>query len=82
MGTFLIAAETNAGQAARMGRYESYQLGQDFGDRWLAAMESVTPEMIQAFGRRWFQREPTVAAVVPRGALSADPRPVVEAGLG
>lgn len=81
-GTFLIAAETNAGQAARMARYEAYQLGQDFGDRWLAAMESVTPEMIQAFGQRRFLREPTVAAVVPRGALTADPRPAAEAGVG
>ncbi len=80
-GSFLIAAETNAGQAARLARYEAYRLGQDFGDRWLAAMESVTPEVVQAFGRRWFQREPAVAAIVPPNAL-AGPRPAVEAGLG
>jgi len=77
-GTFLIAAETNAGQAARLARYEAYQLGQDFGDRWLAAIESVTPEAIQAFGRRWFTREPARAAILPRNGS----RPVVQGSLG
>ena len=67
-GTYLIAAETNAAQAARMARYEAYALGQDFGDRWLAAIESVTPEAVRAFGRRWFTREPVRAIVVPRRA--------------
>ena len=67
-GSYLIGAETNAAQAARLGRHEAYGLGQDFGDRWLAAIESVTPEAIQALGRRWLDREPTRACVVPRGA--------------
>lgn len=67
-GSYLIGAETNAAQAMRLGRHEAYGLGQDFGDRWLAAIEAVTPEAIQALARRWFDREPTRAFVVPRGA--------------
>lgn len=67
-GSYLIGAETNAAQAMRLGRHEAYGLGQDFGDRWLAAIEAVTPEAIQALARRWFDREPTRAFVVPRSA--------------
>ncbi|HET9334262.1 MAG TPA: pitrilysin family protein [Gemmatimonadota bacterium] len=67
-GAYLIGAETNAAQAMRLGRHEAYGLGQDFGDRWLAAIEAVTPEAIQALARRWFDREPTRAFVVPRSA--------------
>jgi predicted Zn-dependent peptidase len=67
-GSYLIGAETNAAQAMRLGRHEAYGLGQDFGDRWLAAIEAVTPEAILALARRWFDREATAAYVVPRGA--------------
>ncbi|HEY7471772.1 MAG TPA: pitrilysin family protein [Gemmatimonadota bacterium] len=67
-GSYLIGAETNAAQAMRLGRHEAYALGQDFGDRWLAAIEAVTPEAIRALARRWLDREPTRAYVVPRGA--------------
>ena len=52
----------------RLGRHEGYGLGQDFGARWLTAIEAVTPEAVQALARRWFDREPTCAYVVPRGA--------------
>ena len=54
-GSYLIGAETNAAQAMRLGRHEVYGLGQDFGDRWLAAVEAVTPEAILALARRWFE---------------------------
>jgi predicted Zn-dependent peptidase len=67
-GSYLIGAETNAAQAMRLGRHEAYGLGQDFGDRWLAAIEAVTPEAILALARRWFDRQATAAYVVPRGA--------------
>ena len=66
-GHHLIGAETNGAQASRLGVYEAHGLGQDFGDRWLAAIEAVTPEAIQALARRWFDREPVRAFVVPTG---------------
>ncbi len=66
-GRYLIGAETNSAQASRLGQYEAYGLGQDFGDRWLAACEAVTPEAVQAFGRRHFLAAATRAIVVPVG---------------
>lgn len=66
-GRYLIGAETNAAQASRLGTYEAYGLGQDFGDRWLAGIEAVTPERIVECARRWFDAEPVRAVVVPVG---------------
>lgn len=66
-GRYLIGAERNAAQASRLGSYEAYGLGQDFGDRWLAAIEAVTPEAIQATARRWLDTPATRAIVVPTG---------------
>lgn len=70
-GTYLISAETNMAQAGRLARYEVDGLGQDFGDRWLAAIEEVTAEQIQDFATRYFSREPTRAWIVPGGAGEA-----------
>lgn len=66
-GRYLIGAEKNAAQASRLGSYEAYALGQDFGDRWLAAIEAVTPESIMAAAARWFDTSPARAIVVPVG---------------
>ncbi|HUP01843.1 MAG TPA: pitrilysin family protein [Gemmatimonadota bacterium] len=72
-GSYLIGAETNMAQAVRLGLYEAYGLGQDFGDRWLTAIEAVTPERIQALGQRYFKGEPVRAYVVPRGIAALLP---------
>lgn len=69
-GTFLIGAETNAAQASRLGRYEAYGLGQDFGDRWLEAADAVTPAAIRALARRWLVGEPTRVSILPVGAAA------------
>lgn len=66
-GRYRIAAETNAAQAARLGSYECYALGQDFGDRWLADLDAVTPESIRIFATRWLSGEPTCAIVTSSG---------------
>lgn len=66
-GRYLIGAERNAAQASRLGSYEVYGLGQDFGDRWLAAIEAVTPEAIRAAAERWLDTPSTRAIVVPTG---------------
>lgn len=70
-GTYLISAETNMAQAGRLARYEVDGLGHDYGDRWLAAIETVTAEEILALARGWFTVEPTRARVVPRGTEAA-----------
>lgn len=70
-GTYLIAAETNMAQAGRLARYEVDGLGQDYGDRWLAALEEVTVEQVRDIARRYFTGEPTRAWILPRGAGAA-----------
>jgi len=69
-GTYLIGAETNAAQATRLGRYEAFGLGHDFGVRWLAALDAVGPEEVRATARRWLDGPPTRAAIVPPDATS------------
>lgn len=64
-GTYIISSETNAAQAARLGRYELYGLGQDFGDRLLERIEAVTPEAIRALAERWLGPY-VLAAIRPR----------------
>ncbi|MDX1660658.1 MAG: pitrilysin family protein [Gemmatimonadota bacterium] len=66
-GRYLIGAERNAAQASRLGSYEVYGLGQDFGERWLAAIEAVTPEAIRRTAARWIDTPATRAIVVPNG---------------
>ncbi len=70
-GTYLISAETNMAQAGRLARYEVDGLGQDFGDRWLAALEEVTVDQILDVARRHFTAKPTRAWVVRGGAGEA-----------
>jgi zinc protease len=65
-GTYLITGEPLAAQAIRIARYEAYRLGQDFGDWWMTAIESVTPAVVRSFARRWLTREPTRAMIAPR----------------
>lgn len=71
-GAYLLGAETNLAQASRIGRYEAYGLGQDFGDRWLAAIEDVDAAAARAAAERWFTVEPTRAWVVPTGTPAID----------
>ncbi|MGH7572290.1 MAG: M16 family metallopeptidase [Gemmatimonadota bacterium] len=70
-GSYLISAETNMAQAGRLARYEVDGLGQDFGDRWLAALQDVTADQVRAVARKHFTGEPTRAWVLPRGAGEA-----------
>lgn len=80
-GRFLIGAETNSAQASRLGQYEAYGLGQDFGDRWLTAAGAVTPEAIGAFARRRFMGEATRSVVVPVGAQTVPRSPAPDAAV-
>lgn len=63
-GSYIISAETNAAQASRRGRYELYGLGQDFGDRLMERVASVTAEEIRAVGEACFGRH-VLAAIHP-----------------
>jgi predicted Zn-dependent peptidase len=69
-GAYIVSAETNGAQASRMGKYELYELGQDFGDRLLERIDSVTPEEIRALGETWFGPH-VLAAIRPDDASLA-----------
>lgn len=69
-GAYIVSAETNGAQASRLGKYELYGLGQDFGDRLLERMAAVTPEEIRAVGETWFG--PHVLAAVRPDAASLE----------
>lgn len=66
-GTYIVSAETNGAQAARLGKYELYGLGQDFGDVLLERVAAVTAEEIRAVGESWFGPY-VLAATRPREA--------------
>ncbi|HEY7461518.1 MAG TPA: pitrilysin family protein [Gemmatimonadota bacterium] len=69
-GAYIVSAETNAAQAARMGRYELYELGQDFGDRLLERVAAVTSDEIRALAEKWFGPH-VLAAIRPDDASLA-----------
>jgi zinc protease len=66
-GRFLLGAETNMSQASRLAAYEVYGLGHDFGDKWVAEIQSVTAEQVRAVARRWLTGSPTCAWIVRTG---------------
>lgn len=45
-GMYIMSLESNSGQAARYGQYETLGLGWDFGDRYLPGIERVTADDI------------------------------------
>jgi predicted Zn-dependent peptidase len=54
-------------QASRLTAYEVYGLGHDFGDKWVAGVQSVTAEQVRAVAERWLTGSPTSAWVVRTG---------------
>lgn len=66
-GRFLLGVETNMAQASRLAAYEVYGLGHDFGDKWMAEVQSVTAEQVRAVVERWLTGSPTCAWVVRTG---------------
>lgn len=66
-GRFLLGVETNMAQASRLAAYEVYGLGHDFGDKWVAEVQSVTAEQVCAVAKRWLTGAPTCAWVVRTG---------------
>jgi zinc protease len=69
-GSYIVSAETNGAQASRMGKYELYELGQDFGDRLLERMGTVTAAEIRELAERWFGPH-VLAAIRPDEASLA-----------
>lgn len=72
-GSYIISAETNGAQAARLGKYELYGLGQDFGDRLLERIEEVSAEEIRTLGETYLG--PYVLAAIRPDEVSPERTP-------
>lgn len=55
-GTYIMALETNMGQAVRYASYENADLGWDYANRLPNEIMAVTPEQIAETARRYFTR--------------------------
>jgi zinc protease len=82
-GSYIVSGETNGAQASRMGKYELYGLGQDFGDRLLERIGAVSGEEIRTLCQTWFGPH-VLAAIRPdeasleRLAAEGDPEALIE----
>ena len=64
-GTFIMAQETNGGQAQLLGTFELAGLGCDFVKRYPQLIDSVTQREVQAASKKYFSNF-TLAAVLPQ----------------
>jgi predicted Zn-dependent peptidase len=69
-GSQLMALERNANRAAAYGLNELLGLGYDYGDRFLAALDRVTPGTVRQAAGTWLDR-PSITTVLPAGRAVA-----------
>ena len=69
-----LAMQTHSAQALEMGLNETYEMGQDFGSRYIETIKSVTVEEILAAAQKYILPDQYVMVAVGSG-LSPDPGP-------
>jgi zinc protease len=67
-GMFIMAQESNGGQAAQYGQYEILGPGYEFGDRYLAGIEKVTAKDIMRVAGRYLTDSYSLGAVIAKPA--------------
>ncbi|MBM3458306.1 MAG: insulinase family protein, partial [Armatimonadetes bacterium] len=75
-GSFILDNETLAGQAGLLGYYDAIDRWQ-FGVEYLARVEALTPEDVQATAKKYIQLEQAVTVVLRPAAEGARPRGAV-----
>jgi zinc protease len=65
-GSYALGHQRMRDQAYALAWYEILGLGDDFGDRYLAAMQAVTPAQVQAAANAILQH-PVIAVTMPTG---------------
>jgi zinc protease len=78
-GIFIIAQETNAGQAALFGMFESIGLGYKYVDQYVEHLEKVSPEDVQRVAQRYLNHY--VLAVTTPVAASKGLLPQTGSGI-
>jgi len=66
LGSYALSHQRMKDQAYALAWYETLGLGLDFGERYTAAVQAVTPEQIQQAAQRLFQHF-VLAVVLPEG---------------
>jgi len=69
-GSQLMALERNANRAAAYGLNELLGLGYDYGDRFLEALDRVTPAGVRRAASSWLDR-PSITIVLPAAEATA-----------
>jgi zinc protease len=72
-----LAMQTHSAQALEMGLNETYEMGQDFGNRYIKAINEVSKEEILAAAQKYILPEQYVMVAVGAG-LAAGPGKVSE----
>jgi zinc protease len=65
-GTLLLDRRTNARQAWYLGFFEAIGAGWDFPDRYIRAVEAVTPQAVHTAAQHYLV-EPTTVVLQPQG---------------
>ena len=76
VGHYELSLQTHGAQAMEMGLNETYDLGQDFGTRYIKELEAVTPERVLEIARKYIQPDHyimvTVGAEAPQEEISPE----------
>ncbi len=67
IGHYELGLQTHGAQAMEIALSEIYDLGQDFGKRFIDEIGKVTPEMVQEAARKYFQPDHYVMVTVGAG---------------
>ncbi len=68
IGHYELGLQTHGSQAMEMGLNETYDLGQDFGRRYIEALGRITPEDVMAAAQKYIQPEHYCLVSVGAGA--------------
>ncbi len=70
-----LALQTHSAQALMLGLNETYELGQDFGNRYIQAIEEIDAAKVLAVARKYILPDAYVMVAVGAGLAAADKVP-------
>lgn len=82
IGNYELSLQTRGNQAMEMALNEIYGLGQDFGNRYVHAIEQVDAKTVQAMARKYIRPEHYVQITVGADPLLPAPEPGIAPQAG
>lgn len=77
IGQYELGLQTHGSQAMEMGLNETYNLGLDFGTRYIKELQAVTPQQVLEVAQKYIQPEHYVMVTVGAKA-SGQPEPTID----